>query len=331
MFGRKRPLYFGLSLFTLASLCCALAKSIEWLIFFRLLQGVGAASVMSIPRAVIRDSYTGTQATRLLTTVMLVLAISPMLAPLIGSLLLIPFGWRSVFVGISVATFLGLLLAITSLPETLKPEDRIPFKAEVMFNAFSTLLRDPVYMGLVCIGGFGFASFFAFLATASFLYIDYYGLSPVQFSMAFALNALSFFLSSQFAANFGSRFGIPVILKWAIRGFMVSSLIMFGVITAGFDHFALLVVMLLMTYGCLGLVLPTTLILSLEQHGSIAGTASSLGGAIQLSMGAVAIVITSLVFNGTPQPLAAVIAACGVLALLMSRLTLRKVIKSVKE
>ncbi|GAB2901791.1 multidrug effflux MFS transporter [Microbulbifer echini] len=323
MFGRKPPLYFGLVLFTLASVGCALAPTIESLIVLRFLQGVGAASVMSIPRAVIRDYYTGTQATRLMTTVMLVISISPMLAPLIGSALIIPFGWRSVFLLIALLTLASLILAITSLPETLQREHRVPFRLNAMFGAFSTLLRDPVYVGLTCIGGLGIASFFSFLATASFLYTDFYGLTPTEFSLAFALNALGFFTSSQFAANLGVRYGSVAVVKWATAGFAVSSLGMCMVVFSGFDQFILLVAMLLTCNIFLGLVIPTSMVLSLEEHGPIAGTAAALGGALQMLLGALAIVVTSLVFDGTPLPLTAAIAVCGISALAISRLTLR--------
>ncbi|WP_444945531.1 multidrug effflux MFS transporter [Microbulbifer sp. VTAC004] len=323
MFGRKPPLYFGLLLFTLASVGCAVAPTIESLIALRFLQGVGAASVMSIPRAVIRDHYTGARATRLMTTVMLVISISPMLAPLIGSILIVPFGWRSVFILIALLTLASLLLAVSSLPETLERKHRVPFQFSAMLGAFSTLLRDPVYMGLTCIGGLGIASFFSFLATASFLYTGFYGLTPTEFSLAFALNALGFFVSSQFAANLGMRFGSVAVVKWATAGFAISSLVMCAVTFAGFDEFVLLVAMLLATNVFLGLVIPTSMVLSLEEHGPIAGTAAALGGALQMLLGALSIVLTSLVFDGTPQPLTAAIATCGVAALVISRLTLR--------
>ncbi|WP_444932040.1 multidrug effflux MFS transporter [Microbulbifer sp. SSSA002] len=325
IFGRKPPLYFGLSLFTIASICCALAPTIEWLIVFRFFQGVGAASVMSIPRAIIRDSYTGMQATRLLTTVMLVFSISPLLAPLIGSLLLVNFGWRSVFMGISVAAALCLVLAITSLRESLKPENKVPFKRSALLQSFTLLLRDPIYLGLIGIGGFGFSAFFAFLSTASFLYMGYYGLQPTQFSLAFALNAIGFFLPSQFAANLGARFGPVRLVKWSVAGFALSAITMYTVVTAGFDQFIFLILMLLLCNMFLGMLLPMVLILSLEQHGPIAGTASSLGGAMQLSMGAISIAMISLIFDGTPGPLVSVIAVCSLLALVVSILVLRNV------
>ncbi|WP_193166260.1 multidrug effflux MFS transporter [Microbulbifer hainanensis] len=323
MFGRKPPLYFGLILFALASLGCAFAPTIEWLIALRFVQGIGAAAVMSIPRAIIRDRYTGTEATRLMTTVMLVISISPMLAPLAGSALIGPFGWPSVFIAVAAATVVSLLLAGFKLPESLAPADRVPFEFGAMRSAFATLLRDPAYMGLTLIGGLGMSSFFVFLSTASFLYTGHYGLTSTQFSLAFALNALGFFTASQFAANLGERFGSANVVRWGVAGFAGSASLMCALFAAGIDSFALLVAMLIVTNAFLGLVVPTTMVLSLDNHGPIAGTAAALGGALQMLQGAVAIVIVSQVFDGTPLPLVASIAVCALLALGLSLLTLR--------
>lgn len=325
VFGRKPPLYFGLVIFGLASPGCAYAPSIEWLIGLRFLQGVGAASVMSIPRAVIRDRYTGTEATRLMSTIMLVIAVSPMLAPLMGSAVIIPFGWRAVFVSVAIVTVLGLFLTAFALRETLSPADRSPFRFDAMLSAFGVLFRDPGFMGLTLIGGMGMASFFAFLATASFLYTGYYGLTPFQFSLAFALNALGFFSTSQIAANLGARFGSITVVKWAVAGYAASASVLFVTVSLGFDAFPLLVTLLLITYAFLGLVVPTSMVLSLEEHGPIAGTAAALGGTLQMMLGAVSIAVVSLLFDGTPIMLAGAIATCALTAVGLSILTLRTV------
>ena len=103
MIGRKPPLYFGIVVFALGGIGCGLAPSIEWLIFFRFVQGLGAASVMVIPRAIIRDLHTGADAARLMSLIMLVFSVSPILAPLTGSALIVPFGWRAVFVAVTIA------------------------------------------------------------------------------------------------------------------------------------------------------------------------------------------------------------------------------------
>ncbi|WP_299594456.1 multidrug effflux MFS transporter [uncultured Microbulbifer sp.] len=324
MFGRKPPLYFGLVLFLFASIGCALAPTIEWLIGMRFVQGVGAASVMSIPRAIIRDRYTGTEATRLMTTVMLVISISPMLAPLVGSLLMEPFGWPAVFYAVALATVASLLLIYFALPETLPADQRVPVKPAAMISAFRVLFKDSYFMGMTLIGGMGMASFFSFLSIAAFLYTDYYGLTPTQFSLAFALNALGFFIASQFAANLCERFGGVAVVKWAVAGFAVSALVNLILNLAGVDNFVVLVAMLLLSNAFLGLVVPTTMVLSLDDHGPIAGTAAALGGTMQMMLGAVAIGIVSAVFDGTPLILVGAIAICGGVAALLAALTLRQ-------
>src|SRR5262249_57529802 len=103
------PLYFGLAFFTVGSIGCGAAPSIGWLIFFRFVQGIGASSVMVIPRAIIRDLHTGVEATRLMALVMLVLSVSPILAPVTGSALIVPFGWRAVFIPVTLVPLLASL------------------------------------------------------------------------------------------------------------------------------------------------------------------------------------------------------------------------------
>ena len=174
MVGRKPPLYVGLALFILGSIGCALSPGIAWLIAFRFLQGIGASAVMVIPRAIIRDLHTGIEATRLMALVMLVLSVSPILAPLAGSALIVPFGWRAVFVAVTVVAVLAFVLTALFLPETRPPQDRVKVSVRNVLDGFGRLLRDWRFLGLTFIGGLGMASFFAFLASSSFIYIDHY-------------------------------------------------------------------------------------------------------------------------------------------------------------
>ena len=322
VFGRKPPLYFGLSIFAVASLGCAVAPTIGWLIGMRFVQGLGAAAVMSIPRAVIRDCYVGNEATRLMSTVMLIIAVSPMFAPLLGSAVMIPFGWRAVFVTVAGASLVGFLMTAFGLKETLPAEKRAPFKLLNMLHAFGVLFCNLKFMALTFIGAMGMASFFAFLATSSFLYMDYFGLTPFQYSLAFAVNALGFFSASQLAANFEQRYGAIVVIKWAVGGFFASACTLFLLVFMGFDSFPLLVVMLVCTYAFLGLVLPTSMVLALEEHGPIAGTASALGGTLQMMTGAAVIAVVSSVGTITPLLLVSTIALCALVAVGLSLLAL---------
>ena len=324
MVGRKPPLYFGLALFTLGSIGCALSPSIGWLVACRFLQGVGASAVMVIPRAIIRDLHTGHEATRLMALVMLVFSVSPILAPLTGSALIVPFGWRAVFVAVTLAAFLSLLLLAFLLPETRPPQDRVKVGVREVFSGFALLLRDWHFLGLTFIGGLGMSSFFAFLASSSFIYIDHFGLTPTQYSLAFALNAIGFIGASQFAAPLGAKFGTARVVMGAVTLFMTFALILLAVTLAGVDRLPVLIGLLFVSFAWLGLVIPSTMVLSLEDHGPIAGIASALGGTIQMMTGAIMIAVVSQVFNGTPTPMVVTIALCAVAAFSVAFVTLRK-------
>ncbi|MEM9105118.1 MAG: multidrug effflux MFS transporter [Pseudomonadota bacterium] len=326
--GRKPPLYFGLSIFIIGSVGCALAPSIEILTVARFVQGLGAAVVMVIPRAIIRDLHTGVQATRLMALIMLVISVSPMLAPLVGSGMILLAGWRAIFVLLCVAALCSLLLTSMMLPETLKSENRVVFNTSSFLRGCGVLLRDMEFMGLTFIGGFGMASFFVFIASAAFVYTGQFGLTPTGFSLAFAFNAIGFFSASQLAASFGARFGMARMVSAAVAGFAFFTLLLLALTLAGYGTLYVIIGLLFLGNACLGLVIPTTMVLALENHGDMAGLASSLGGTLQMVAGGAMIALASPFFDGTATPMITAIALCGVAALILSRL---KVVRTVAE
>lgn len=323
MVGRKPPLYFGLALFAVCSVGCAMAPDIQTLIVLRFLQGLGASAGMVIPRAVVRDLHTGNDAARLMSLLMLVFSVSPILAPLSGSLLIEIWGWRSVFWAVTVAAVLALILMATSQPETRPPEQRVDSSVRSALSGYMFLLRDPHFHGLVFIGAFGISSFFAYLANSSFILIDHYGLTPRQYSIAFAANAASFIGVSQFTGRLSARFGLVPVVKVAVAAY---ALVMAGLLVVnlmGIERLDVMLVMLFVGFGFLGLVIPTTTVLALEEHGTIAGTASALMGTLQFVTGAAVMAVTGLFVDGTARPMVAGIAACALLAWFISWLTLR--------
>jgi MFS transporter, DHA1 family, multidrug resistance protein len=321
--GRKPPLYVGLALFILGSVGCGLAGGIGSLIAFRFVQGAGASAVMVIPRAIIRDLHTGVEATRLMALVMLVFSVSPILAPLTGSTLSLLFGWRAVFAAVTVAALLSVVLLAGWLPETRPPAERTPVTPGQVLASFGTLLRDPGFMGVTFIGGLGMASFFAFLASSSFVYIGHFGLTPMQYSLCFALNAVGFIGASQFAAAFGTRYGIGRTILGAVWIYAAFAVLLLVVTAAGAGSLPVLVALMFCAFAALGLVVPSSMVLSLEAHGPIAGMASALGGTLQMVLGGAVIALASALFDGTPLPMVSVIAACAVGALVLSLVTLR--------
>ena len=322
MVGRKPPLYVGLGLFIAGSIGCGLAPSIEWLIAFRFVQGVGASSVMVIPRAIIRDLHTGTEATRLMALVMLVLSVSPILAPLTGSALIVPFGWRAVFVAVTLVAVVGLVLLTLFQQETHAPEHRVAVSVRNVLTSFGQLMTHGRFLGLTFIGGLGMASFFSFLAGSSFVYIEHFGLTPTQFSVAFAVNAVGFIGASQFAAPLGERIGMARMVVIATALYAAFTVALLVVTLMGVDSLPVMMALLLAGFTAMGVVIPSTMVLALEEHGPIAGMASALGGTLQMITGGVMIVIVSLVFDGTPLPMVVAIAGCAVGALIVSIVTL---------
>ena len=324
MAGRKPPLYVGLVLFIIGSIGCAFAPGIGWLIAFRFVQGLGASAVMVIPRAIIRDLHTGIEATQLMALVMLVLSVSPILAPLGGSALIVPFGWRAVFVAVTVVAVIAFMLLTLYLPETRLPQDRVKVSVGGVLGSFGQLLRHWHFLGLTFIGGFGMASFFAFLASSSFVYIQHYGLTPTRFSFAFSLNAFGFIGASQFAASLGARYGMGRVVMAATAAYALFTTILLVLNLAGVDSLAVMMALLFLGFAAMGLVIPSTMVLALEEHGPIAGMASALGGTLQMLAGGVMIVIVSAFFDGTARPMVTTIALCAIAALVLSLVTLRR-------
>lgn len=318
--GRKVPLYAGLAVFVAGSVICTLAPTAGWLVAGRVVQGLGGAVLMVVPRAIIRDMHRGPEATRLMAAVMLVISVSPMLAPLAGAGLMAVADWRAIFAVLGVAGLVSLAVLHFAQPETLAPADRRPVDAAQMWAAARRLLADRAFMGLTLLGGFGMASFFVFIASAPFVYQQAYGLSPTGFSVAFAVNAIGFFAASQAAGPLGARFGSSRVMALASTGFALATLALFGLGLAGLATLAVCVGGLFLANACLGLVIPTAMVLALEDHGDIAGMASSLGGTLQMLAGGVMIVAVGPFFDGTPLPMLAAIALCGVLAFALGRL-----------
>ena len=322
MVGRKPPLYAGLALFALASVGCALATDIQTLVALRFVQGLGAAAGMAIPRAVVRDLHTGAEAARLMSLLMLVFSVSPLLAPLAGSGVIALMGWRGVFGAVAIAAVAGLVLVSQGLHETRPASERRESSLASALAGYGLLLRDVHYLGLVFIGGCSMAGFFVYLAGSPFVLINHYGLSPVEYSLAFSVNAAAFFVSAQFNARLGRRFGLVPTVKFAVSAAGLVMLALLAYYLAGGDALAVLLALYFVASGFMGLVIPTTSVLALEEHGAIAGTASALLGTLQMLIGAAAMGVVGIFANGEPLPMVIGMAAGALVGVALTWLTL---------
>lgn len=321
IWGRKLPLYLGIGIFLVASVGCALADDIGTLVAFRFLQGIGGAAGMVIPRAVVRDMHTGVEAARLMSLLMLVFGVSPILAPLAGSGIITLWGWRGVFWAVTIAAAIGLFLLSTQLRETRAKAARVESNVATALAAYRRLFADRNFLTLTFIGGLGIASFLVYLANSPFVLIEHYGLTPTQYSLAFSVNAVSFFTVSQLTGRLGERFGLVRVMRFAVSAFALTMAAMFAVMRLGVDQLPVMAAFLFAGYGFLGLVIPTSAVLALEDHGEIAGTASALLGTLHFATAAVAMVVAGLFFDGTALPMAGGIALAAVLAFMLTQAT----------
>ena len=313
--GRKLPIYLGLGLFLAGSVAATLAPSISALIWARVLQGTGAAALMVVTRAIIRDQFTGYEATRLMGLIMLVFSVSPMFAPLAGAGFIAVTGWRAIFAAMAVSGVVALAITAFMQPETLPKSQRVPVNLRTMLAGTKVLMRDPVFLGLTFVGGFGMSAFFIFIASASFVYVESFGLTPVQFSLAFTVNAMGFIGASQLAAPLMQKHGALKIILLGVGGFFAVMATLFVLALMGLASFYLIVVGLIFGFAFMGLVIPTTMVAALDPHGEIAGLASSLGGTLQMVAGGVMVAATGPFFDGTPTPMLGAMAFCATVTL----------------
>ncbi len=323
MVGRRAPLIVGLFLYVLGAVGCALAPSVEVLVGMRFIQGVGACASMIIPRAVVRDLYTGVMAARLMGLIMLIFGIGPMLSPFFGTLIAEALGWRAIFLVMLLVAGAGFVLLLTAMPETNPPEKRRTSTLRSIIADYLVLARDPAFLALTFTGSFALASFFAFLAGSPFVYVEHYGLSPMTYAILFSLHAAGFYAMAQLAGRLGARFGLrQTVLGASILNFTFLSAT-FAYFALGGGHLAVLFAGLFCGFAFLGLVLPVSVVLALENYGPMAGTASSMIGTLQFSCGALAIAVTGLVGDGGPLTMTAVIVAAATGTLTMAILSRR--------
>jgi MFS transporter, DHA1 family, multidrug resistance protein len=323
MFGRKLPLYVGLILYVIGSIGCALSPSIDWLVACRFLQGMGGCAGIVISRAIVRDLHTGPAAAQLMSRLLLVFSVSPILAPLAGSIVSAFGSWRLIFWVMVAAGIVGLAVLLFVLEETRPPAARSESSVAGALRSYGTLLRDPYFIGLVMIASFGMASYMIYVANSSFVLIEHYGLSPSFYSVVFSINAVAFIGMSQLNGWLSRRIGLRRVIRGATIGYSSMMVMMAVMMALGFDQLEVMAAFLFGGYGFLGLIIPTAAVLALEHHGRIAGAASAMLGMGQFVTSAVVVGLGGLVVDGTARPMVMIIALCSVVALMLSVFVLR--------
>ncbi len=321
-FGRRLPLLSGVVLFTLASLACAYAPSLEWLIGARFVQALGGCAGMVISRAVVADKCDAVGSAKVFSQLMLVMGLAPILAPMLGGLLVNTTGWQSIFLvltGFSAAA--GLAVAL-GLPESMPAHvPRQPLSGAL--RQYARLVKDSVYLGHALTGGIAIAGMFAYIAGSPFVFIKLYGVPAEHFGWLFGTNAAGFILVAQVNARLLAKRGPAFLLVRAVWVYFLAGLTLLAVGAMRPEALWPLLIPLFICIASLGCIIPNASACAMNGQGARAGSASAMLGCLQFSIAAGAAALVGVLHDGSAVPMAMVISLCGLLVVSVALLTRR--------
>lgn len=317
--GRRGPLIFGTASFTIATIGCAMAGSIESLILWRLAVALGGSAGMVVTRAVVRDSFGESDSAHIYATLMLVMGAAPIFAPVIGGQLLLFATWRGIFWAIAAFSGLCLVAVLFALPETLPPAKRVRHSLGKILGVYGQLFRNRLFMGYVLSIACVSAVLFSYISGAPTLFIEEHGLSPQAFSIYFGCNAGGMVLFAQ-ANRWLLRRSSPRQIAEKVYAFnAVMALLLCLLMVTGWGGFPLIVTVLFLCVASCGLLFPNLTALCMAPVGYAAGSASALMGTLQFGLGGAAGAVVGFFYNSTSLPMAVVLTVNSVLGYVLLR------------
>jgi DHA1 family bicyclomycin/chloramphenicol resistance-like MFS transporter len=318
-FGRRIPVLCGLALYCAAALGCALATDIETLTAGRLLQALGGAVGMVVPRAVIRDHYATQDAARALSMVMLVMGLAPMLAPIIGGQLLLVASWRANFWLMELFGLALLVATALTMRESLPPERKISLHPGIIARNYFGLLGHRGFVAHSLAGGLGQAGMFTYIVGSPRVFIEVFGVPAQYYGLLFGSNAAALIAGSQVSARLLRRHPSLVLQGRALVALALSGLVALALASSGVMTLWLLMACLLCYMASQGFVNPNSAALALSDQSHRLGAASAMMGTLQYLCGSLAGLAVSLWQTQSPLPLVTVMACCACLSWLSGR------------
>lgn len=316
-FGRKPPLFVGLILYILATIGCMTSKSVDQFLFYRFASALGGSAASVGAMAMVRDYFPPKDGAKVFSMLMLVLSVSPLLAPSIGSLIVTSYSWRWIFASLACLAVLDLALVAFALPKAYQPDPEIEIRVGPIFRTFAGILRNPTFRVYTISGSLSFAGLFVYLAGSPSIFMDGFGIGPKGYSAIFALLAVAMIGGGQLNHLLVKWWGSSRVFKGALVGQVVVAgifaLCVFAtrldlVSTTAFFFAALL---------CTGIVFPNAASLALEPFSRNVGSASALMGFMQMGLGALCASLIGLVGAKGTLPTVLVMFVAAALALLM--------------
>ncbi|WP_127819001.1 multidrug effflux MFS transporter [Microbacterium sp. CPCC 204701] len=323
--GRRVPLLAVTALHVLASTAAAFAPSLELLSVSRVLMGAGAAAGGVVAAAIVRDLFGGRRLVVMLSRLALVSGVAPVLAPLVGSALLLVMPWRGVFAVLAVYGAVMLVSALVFIPETLPPARRHERGATTVWQRYRSVLSDRVFLGVLIIGGMTFSGLFSYLSSSSFLFQLDYALSPQEYGLMFAVNSFGVVLGVQTASRLAARFGPQWVLAWSTAVLVIAASAIIVTDQLGLGLWGTVVPLFVFMTAC-GFTFPCVQVLALDRHGKAAGTAQSIIGASNFGVAGLISPLVGWIARDagiTATTMASVMVGCAVIGVLALWLIVR--------
>jgi MFS transporter, DHA1 family, multidrug resistance protein len=326
--GRRQPLLIFISLYLLASLTCALAPNIYFLIIARLVQGIAAAGGLVISRAIVRDLFSGKELTKFFTMMVLVGNLGPIVAPVAGGGILAFTNWHGVFIVLACIGAVLLFTVTFKLEETLPKENRVPSNLPEIMKNFGSLFRDRSFLGYALTQGFTGAGIFAYVSGVPFVYQNIYGVTPQQFSLLFGTNGLAFIIGSQLVGRLADTISERTFLKIGLAMANLAGAALLIALLLKAPLFAVVIPIFIFTFS-LSIIGTTSFTLAIEKQGHIAGSASALLGLLPFVLGSLTAPLVGVAGTNSGIPMGILILFTSLLAFLsyyglVSKTSLRK-------
>jgi len=314
-FGRKRPLYVGLAIYLLASIGCAVAGSVNALIVLRLLQALGGCVGMVAARAMVRDLFEVKENAKIFSTLMLVVAVSPIIAPTLGGYVTAMLGWRYVFAMLIIVDIIIIAGTFFLLPESKKPDPNFSLRPTPIIKNFAGVIIHPQFYTYALTAAISAAGLYAYIGGSPHVFMEIFQVNERQYGWIFALIAMGLIGASQVNTVLLKLYTSEQIIKVALSCQSVIGVSMALITLFGWNDLFITIFLIFIFLCTQGFVFPNASALSLASFGHNAGSASALLGAIQMTIGAGTSALVSVLQNHTALPMTGVMACCAITAL----------------
>ncbi len=316
-FGRKKPLYTGLVIYIIASIGCALTNTVESLILMRLVQAIGGCVGMVAAQALVRDLFSANKTAQVFSLIILVIAVSPMIAPTVGGYVTASFGWHIVFIVLAAIATLVIGGVYFVLPAGKDPDSTISLRPKAVLGNFYLVTKQPQFIIYTLAGGIAMAGPFAYIVGSSDVYMNIYHLNERQYGWAFALVAFGMIGTTQLNHLLLRRFKSESLIKFAlIYQNVIGATLLIGTILDWYGLYSFTALIFMYVAGH-GIMSPNVTALSMAPFSKHAGSASALHGSFRLGIAALVSALVSILHDGTSLPMAGIILACALAGLVL--------------